>query len=93
MLFYREEQLVIYIYVFIHRNPPLQLCNDNSTANVIVHELDHPFAWIWLCHNLMYVQKDTYDAFMYIEDDILVPNEANHYWQDMSPFVIRMNLY
>ena len=75
--------------VFIHTNLPFQL--NDSSVNVIVHELGHPFALTWLCRPLMYEQKDTYHAFMYIEDDILVPNEAIHYWQELSPFLKKMN--
>ena len=102
--FYREERLdyihkIIHeshkypfeiVDVFIHTNRPFQLNEENSTVNIIVHYFDDPFALTWLCRPLMHEQKDTYDAFMYIEDDILVPKEAIHYWQELSPLLKKM---
>ena len=73
--------------IFIHTNEEFELkdrVNDNVRVNVIVHKLEHPFALTWLCRELMLEQKDLFDAFMYIEDDILVPKEAINYWQELS---------
>jgi len=80
--------------IFIHTNEEFELkdcVNDSVRVNVIVHELEHPFALTWLCRDLMLEQKNLYDAFMYIEDDILVPKEAINYWQELSSELKKVN--
>ena len=69
------------VSIFIHTNKNFDL----NYAHVIVHNLEyiHTFALTWICGNLMYDQRDLYNAFMYIEDEILVPAEALQYWQEV----------
>lgn len=56
----------------------------NGSLTVVHHDLSmcHPFMLTWKCRELMKQQKDEYDIFMYIEDDILVPLSAITYWLD-----------
>jgi SAM-dependent methyltransferase len=54
----------------------------NGTLNIIHHDMtgQDPFTLTWKCRELMAKQKDEYDVFMYVEDDILVPVAALDYW-------------
>lgn len=54
----------------------------NGSVSIIYHDLidEHPFYLTWKCRDLLKQQKNDYDIFMYIEDDILVPKEAIEYW-------------
>ena len=54
----------------------------NGILNIIYHDLTNinPFYLTWKCRDLLKQQKDDYDIFMYIEDDILVPCNAIKYW-------------
>lgn len=54
----------------------------NGSITIVYHDLStcHPFLLTWKCRERMKQQKDEYDIFMYIEDDILVPCSAIKYW-------------
>lgn len=56
----------------------------NGSLTVVHHDLStcHPFMLTWKYRELMKHQRDEYDIFMYIEDDILVPRSAIKYWLD-----------
>lgn len=78
--------------VFIHtNNSQLMVSNFNKNYNgiiqIISHDLSecHPFFLTWKCRELMSTQKDKYDYFMYLEDDILVPLSAIKYWLKYHP--------
>lgn len=73
--------------IFIHTNNnsiPVDLFHTytNGSINLVYHDLSgiHPFLLTWACRGLLKSQKDDYDIFMYIEDDILVPKKALEYW-------------
>lgn len=74
--------------MFIHTNqvfPLTQLAKPtNGTIHIIGHDLSAPgidkYHLTWLHRSLMKTQKDSYDVFMYMEDDVLVPVEAINYW-------------
>ena len=63
----------------------------NGKIEVVVHDLSktHPFYLTWQCRDLMKSQKDDYDIFMYLEDDILVPEQAIKYWLEHNEKLIR----
>jgi hypothetical protein len=65
----------------------------NGNITIICHDLSgiHPFYLTWACRYLMKHQKDDYDIFMYIEDDILVPYKAVAYWLKYNKKLIEMN--
>ncbi len=73
--------------IFIHTNDD-NVRNDyfhkyvNGTLCVVHHNLHgiHPYYLSWKCRELMTEQKDKYETFMYIEDDILVPWSTIEYW-------------
>lgn len=88
-----------YTDIFIHTN----LTNDNTSKfkdlltdfnNVKVHIIYHdltsmdPFKLTWLCRDLLKKQKDLYDIFIYIEDDILVPKKAIKYWLYRNEYLV-----
>lgn len=55
----------------------------NGKLFIIEHDFsnEHPFYLSWKCRDLLKLQKNDYDIFMYIEDDILVPKKAIAYWE------------
>jgi len=84
--------------IFIHTNNPELEINtfnnySNGTINIIYHNLSdiHPYYLTWKCRELLQKQKDDYDIFMYIEDDILVPTNALEYWLEYNEKLIELN--
>ena len=79
-----------YIYttdIYLHTNNKDLLISTfdtytNGIIQIVYHDLTNidPFKLTWKCRDLLLSQKDNYDIFMYIEDDILVPNNALEYW-------------
>lgn len=87
--------------IFIHTNynyifPSSLHPYTNGTLQFVHHDLSgiHPFKLTWKCRELMQKQKNEYDAFMYIEDDILVPSAAIEYWVERHELLVaqRYNL-
>lgn len=66
---------------------------DNGVITIVYHDLTNidPFYLTWKCRELLKHQKNEYDVFMYVEDDILVPNEALKYWLKYNENLIEMN--
>jgi hypothetical protein len=83
--------------IFIHTNrifdSKLLDFYSNGDINIIVHDLSniHPYFLPWKCRPLMKDQRDDYDIFMYIEDDILVRNEAIEYWLQYKDVLLENN--
>ena len=52
------------------------------TIHFIVHDLsnENPHNLTWKHRDLMELQKDDYDVFIYLEDDIGMPYKAFQYW-------------
>ena len=65
----------------------------NGTIEIIYHDLTkiHPHYLTWKCRDLLQQQKDDYDIFMYIEDDILVPRKTLEYWLQRNEELIELN--
>jgi hypothetical protein len=63
---------------------------NNGLLKIIHHDLskENPFYLTWKCRDLLEKQKDDYDIFIYIEDDILVPYKAIQYWLDYNEKLI-----
>ena len=73
--------------IFIHTNDKAVTTSlfepyTNGTLHIIHHDMtgQDPLTLTWKCRELLAKQKDEYDIFMYIEDDILVPVAAMDYW-------------
>jgi hypothetical protein len=83
--------------IFIHTNKDLSIDTftkyTNGMLKIINHDLTNinPFKLTWKCRELLWQQKDDYDIFMYIEDDILVPNNAIKYWLEYNETLIDKN--
>ena len=84
--------------IFIHtNNVDLQEGMFNNYTNgyikIIYHDLSNidPFYLTWKCRELLQQQRNEYDIFMYIEDDILVPYKAIKYWLEYNEYLIAMN--
>ena len=81
--------------IFIHTNKEdLQIDSfnkyNNGTLNIVYHDLSdcHHFKLTWKCRDLLEKQKNDYDIFMYIEDDMLVPCAAINYWMKYNKKLI-----
>jgi hypothetical protein len=84
--------------IYIHTNN--KNLNENSFNKytngciiIICHDLSNinPFYLTWKCRDILKQQKDVYDIFMYIEDDILVPCKAIKYWINYNNKLIENN--
>jgi hypothetical protein len=95
------DETNIYNYstdIFIHTNN-INLTTSqlktyiNGDITIIYHDLSniHPFYLTWKCRDLLYKQRFDYDIFIYIEDDILVPNKAIEYWLQYNKEAIEHN--
>ena len=51
----------------------------------------HPYYLTWQCRDLLKDQKNDYDIFIYLEDDILVPWKAINYWLEYNEQLIEHN--
>lgn len=84
----RETNTYLYVTdIYIHTNtkdlsPSDFVPYSNGSIHIVYHDLTHidPYKLTWACRELLLQQKDTYDIFMYIEDDIVVPRAAIEYW-------------
>jgi hypothetical protein len=85
------EECNIYPYltdIFIHTNNAELTASvfnkyENGTIHIIIHTTfknDNPFYLSWKCRELLKTQKDLYDIFIYIEDDILIFKDTLNYW-------------
>ena len=84
--------------IFIHTNKSisddkLHSPSNNITILVYIHDLKgrDPYILPWLCRPIMESQKNHYDIFMYVEDDILVPRAALLYWLEHKNTVMAEN--
>lgn len=84
--------------IFIHTNSiSLNETNftkyTNGVIKIIYHDLSNidPFCLSWKCRELLKKQRNQYDIFMYIEDDILVPSKAIRYWLEYNEKLIEDN--
>ncbi len=66
--------------IFVHSNKKFK--NENKKIKFILHDFknDHPYKLTWYCRKLMFKQKNSYDVFIYCEDDILFTNKNFNYW-------------
>lgn len=74
--------------IFIHTNnlsasPDLFIPYSNGTFTIVPHDLtgENPFYLTWKSRVLMKNQRDDYDIFIYVEDDILIPKKTIEYWE------------
>lgn len=71
--------------IFIHSNKifPLTQFPKSQNVHLIGHDFTNsdPFLLPWKVRDLMKTQKDAYDIFIYVEDDVLIPVNAIKYWE------------
>ena len=85
--------------IFIHTNLDGLLSgekfeeNINGNVQIVYHDLleIHPWYLTWKYRPLMESQKEMYDVFIYLEDDILIPKEAIQYWFRYKDRVMKDN--
>jgi hypothetical protein len=84
--------------IFIHTNSKELKNADfveylNGKLTIIYHDLTniHPYYLTWMCRDLMKIQINEYDIFVYIEDDILVPVNAIEYWLEHQEMMSKYN--
>jgi len=77
--------------IYIHTNYNFSkelLCNySNGSLIIVFHDLSNnmrfqsnPICFPYFIRDVIKSQKDKYDIFIYLEDDILIPKEALNYW-------------
>ena len=79
--------------VFIHANTEFDLgfsTYTNGKIQVLVHDLgnEYPYYLTWKCRDLLKAQKNEYDVFMYMENDVLVRTSALEYWLTYKDMVL-----
>lgn len=64
------------------------------SATVVAHDMTarHPMQLTWLHRPLLRSQVDTYDVYMYLEDDILIPHETIAYWREYESVASPLDL-
>ena len=76
--------------IFIHCNQGfdsgLLTPYNNGNIHIVSHDLSNinPHYLTWKCRDLLYEQRNDYDIFMYVEDDILVSNKVIEYWMNYN---------
>ncbi len=81
--------------IFIHTNVNNLKTDDfhsylNGKLHIMYHDLGatHPHYLSWMYRNLIKNQKDDYDVFIYIEDDMLVKWNVIEYWLKYHPKLV-----
>jgi len=88
---------VVDVFIHVNNDYPLDeirlLENKLGEVKIVCHNLEntHPYYLTWKCRTLLKEQKNDYDIFMYIEDDILVPWTAIEYWLAYKDLVLKTN--
>jgi hypothetical protein len=88
--------------IFIHTNnifsKDLLNTYNNGNINIIYYNLsenvfllENPYYFPWVTRGFMKNQKNDYDIFIYIEDDILVPKNTINYWVDYKDKLLKEN--
>jgi len=86
---YLSKWTVKMMDIYIHTNSESALSIKEKciipqyiSLNFIRHSLENqdPFLLTWKCRTLLKQQKDIYDIYLYIEDDIGIPDKALQYW-------------
>jgi len=95
-----KYHLLTDIFIHTHLNFGLELLLEftNGNIKIIHHDLsndDHfnsnPFIFPYYVRNFIKQQKDDYDIFIYLEDDILIKKEALLYWLEYKEKLIKNN--
>jgi hypothetical protein len=93
----RYDCTCVDLFIHVNNDYPLDsvrlLENKLGEVQIVCHNLTntHPHYLTWKCRKLLKEQKDDYDVFMYIEDDILVPWLAIEYWSSYKDLVLKSN--
>ena len=85
--------------LYIHTNEVFSrkflIENTNGKIEIIHHDFSNkehdPYYLAWSCRSLLKEQKNDYDIFIYIEDDILIPCESLKYWLEHKDELIKNN--
>lgn len=84
-------QLSTKLKIFVHTN---KITKKNSKrVNFILHDFknDHPYKLTWKCRNLMFLQRNDYDFFIFGEDDIVFSKNNFKYWLKYKNDCIKNN--
>ena len=76
--------------IWIHTNVSFDL--GRNDVNLTVHDcltLMSPRHLTWMHRPLLKSQVGNYDYYMYIEDDLLIPQEAFNYWFEYNQSIIQ----
>ena len=66
--------------IFVHTN--VKIKDFRKNLNFIYHDIsqEDPYRLTWKCRSMMELQKDSFDYFIYSEDDTLFTKKNFNYW-------------
>ena len=83
--------------IFIHCNQSfdqiLLTPYNNGNICIVSHDLSNinQHYLTWKCRKVLFEQRDDYDIFMYVEDDILVSNKVIEYWLNYNEKLLNLH--
>lgn len=83
--------------IFIHTNEKFDYSlihkNTKGKIQLIIYDLStiHPHYLSWSSRPVMKKQVNDYDVFIYVEDDILIPNHTINYWLKHKDVALQNN--
>lgn len=78
--------------VFIHTNGDVTKSlfrPQDISVTIVFHPFVDPMYLPWKCRELLKTQRNEYDIFMYVDDDMLVPTKALNYWIENHERVVQ----
>jgi hypothetical protein len=81
--------------LYIHTNESFDskflIENKKGKTHIITHDFskNDPYYLAWSCRHLLKEQKNDYDIFIYIEDDMMIPCASLNYWLDHKDALIQ----
>lgn len=77
------------VKIFIHTNKIIK--NNTRRIKFILHDFknDHPYKLTWKCRELMFLQRNYYEIFIFGEDDIIFSIDNFKYWLKYKDICIK----
>ena len=79
------------VSIFVHTNRAIKFKNKKIKYLSYDFKNDHPYYLTWYCRKLMFKQKNSYDVFVYCEDDIFFSKKNFTYWLRNKDLCLKNN--
>ena len=79
------------VNIFVHTNRVIKFKNKKIKYLSYNFKNDHPYYLTWYCRKLMFKQKNSYDVFVYCEDDIFFSKKNFTYWLKNKDLCLKNN--